>query len=202
MTGNEFVDHDWMAFLEATTSRGPLEYFHSAMAFVDGHRGAGRQAIDLGCGGGADTRLLLARGWRVFAVDAEPHAGVLLEEATPERDRDRLDVAIGQFDEVDLPQADLVYAQFSLPFAGKRLDAAVENALSAIGPGGAFVGQFFGANDDWADDAGVAWVDRSWVEETFCDFKELDVDERDHRGPYGTRGETKRWHFFHVRARC
>ena len=201
MAGNEFVDHDWTDFLEATTSRGPLEYFHSAMAFVDGHKGAGRQAIDLGCGGGADTRLLLARGWRVFAVDAEPRALLLLEEATPEHHRDRLDIAIGQFHEVDLPQADLVYAQFSLPFAGGHVDESVDKALAAIVPGGAFVGQFFGANDDWADDAGVAWADRAWVDRTFSDFTELDVDERDHRGPYGTHGATKRWHFFHVRAR-
>jgi tellurite methyltransferase len=202
MAGNEFVNHDWTSFLEATTSRGPLEYFHSAMSFVDGHRGAGRQAVDLGCGGGADTRLLLARGWRVFAVDAEPQARLLLEEATPEHHRNRLEVTIGQFHEVDLPSADLVYAQFSLPFAGAHFGAAVDNAVSAIVPGGAFVGQFFGENDEWADDAGVAWVDRAWVDRTFSNFAELDVDERDHRGPYGQHGATKRWHFFHVRARC
>ena len=201
MAGIEFIDHDWTSFLEATTSRGPLEYFHSAMAFVDGHKGAGRQAVDLGCGGGSDTRLLLARGWSVLAVDAEPRAKLLLDEATPEHHRDRLDIVIGQFHDVDLPPADLVYAQFSLPFAGDHHDEAVNNALEAVVPGGAFVGQFFGANDDWADDAGVAWVDRTWVDRTFSDFTELDVDERDHRGPYGQHGATKRWHFFHVRAR-
>jgi SAM-dependent methyltransferase len=201
MAGNEFVDHDWTAFLAATTSRGPLEYFHSAMAFVDGHRGAGRQAVDLGCGGGADTRLLLASGWRVFAVDAEPEALVLLEEAAPEDHRNNLRITIGQFHEVNIPPADLVYAQFSLPFAGGNFDAAIDNALAAVVSGGAFVGQFFGANDDWADDEGVAWVDRAWVERTFSVFTELDVDERDHRGPYGQHGATKRWHFFHIRAR-
>lgn len=201
MAGIEFVDHDWVEFLEATTSRGPLEYFHSAMSFVDGHRGGGRQAIDLGCGGGADTRLLLARGWRVFAVDAEPRAGILLEESVPQQHRDRLDVAIGRFHEVDLPEADLVYAQFSLPFAAEHLDEAIENALAAVVPGGVFVGQFFGADDDWAHDDGVAWVDRSWVDHTFSDFAELDIDERDHRGTYGSHGASKRWNFFHVRAR-
>jgi hypothetical protein len=94
-----------------------------------------------------------------------------------------------------------VYAQFSLPFAGDRFDAAIDNALSAVAPGGAFVGQLFGVNDDWANDDGVAWVDHAWVDMTFSDFTELDVDERDHRGPYGQQGATKRWHFFHVRAR-
>jgi SAM-dependent methyltransferase len=201
MASNEFVDHDWEEFLEATTSRGPLEYFHSAMSFVDGHRGAGRQAVDLGCGGGADTRLLLARGWNVCAVDAEPRARRLLEEATPEQYRDRLDIRIGRFHEVELPKADLVYAQFSLPFAAERFDASVGNALAAVVPGGAFVGQLFAEHDDWAPDDGVSWVDRPWIDRAFSDFTELDVDERDHRGPYGTHGATKRWHFFHIRAR-
>lgn len=201
MAGTEFVDHDWAPYLDATTSRGPLEYFHSAMTFVDGDRGAGRQAIDLGCGGGADARLLLARGWNVFAVDAEPRARILLENATPDSHRDRLEISIGRFDEVVLPTADLVYAQFSLPFAGAHLDEAMDNALEAVVEGGAFVGQVFGANDDWAADVGVASVDRAWVDRAFSEFTDLDVDERDHRGTYGTHGATKRWHFFHIRAR-
>jgi len=171
------------------------------MAFVDGNRGAGRQAIDMGCGGGADARGLLARGWRVLAIDAEPEARRLLEEATPAARRDRLEIVIGQFHEVVLPPAELVYAQFSLPFAGEHFEAAVQNALSAVTEAGAFVGQFFGVDDDWADDAGVAWVDRSWVDRTFDDFSDLDVDERDEQRPYGCDGATKRWHFFHVRAR-
>ncbi|MCL1592951.1 MAG: class I SAM-dependent methyltransferase [Actinomycetia bacterium] len=201
MSRPEFENHDWVTFLEATTSRGPLEYFHSAMEFVDGNRGKGRQAIDLGCGGGADTRGLLARGWRVLAVDAEPEARRMLELRTPDAHRERLEIMIGQFHAVLLPPADLVYAQFSLPFAGDDHHAAVVNALSAVSPGGAFVGQLFGEHDDWASDPHVAWVDRNWIEQTFSDFAEVDIDERDNEGPYGTEGSIKRWHFFHIRAR-
>ena len=39
--------------------------------------GAGRMAIDLGCGDGTDTLALLDRGWSVLAVDIEP-AGLAL----------------------------------------------------------------------------------------------------------------------------
>jgi hypothetical protein len=94
-----------------------------------------------------------------------------------------------------------VYAQFSLPFAGDDFDAGVANVLASVVPGGAFVGQFFGVNDDWASDPHVAPVDRQWIEQTFSDFSELEIDERDHDGSYGTDGAIKHWHFFHIRAR-
>ena len=198
---SEFEDHSWEAFCEATSTRGPLEYFHSAMEFVDGNVGAGRRAIDVGCGGGADARDLLSRGWKVFALDAEPASRRLLEERTPAAVRERLEIEIGSFHTVELPQADLAYAQFSLPFAGDDFDASVRNVLSSVVPGGAFVGQLFGASDDWASDPSVAAVDHRWIEQTFADFGELEIDERDQDGPYGAGGDTKHWHFFHIRAR-
>jgi tellurite methyltransferase len=201
MSQSDFQDHSWEAFCEATTNRGPLEYFHSAMEYVDGSVGLGRQAIDVGSGGGADTINLLSRGWRVFSLDAEPASRRLLEERTPPDARDRLEIATGSFHTAVLPQADLVYAQFSLPFAGDDFDASVRNVLSSVMPGGAFVGELFGADDDWASDPNVATVDRAWIEQAFMGFSELDVDERDIDGPYGTEGSTKRWHFFHIRAR-
>lgn len=201
MSESQFEDHSWEAFCEATATRGPLEYFHSAMEFVNGNVGRGRLAIDVGTGGGADARGLLSRGWRVFALDAEPASRRLLEEQTPERVRKQLTIATGAFHTVALPPADLVYAQFSLPFAGDDFEAAVTNVLASVVPGGAFVGQFFAVNDDWASDPHVASVDGPWIEHTFSEFSELEIDERDHDGPYGTEGSTKHWHFFHVRAR-
>jgi SAM-dependent methyltransferase len=171
------------------------------MEYVDGSVGLGRQAIDVGSGGGADTINLLSRGWRVFSLDAEPASRRLLEERTPPEARDRLEIATGSFHTAVLPQADLVYAQFSLPFAGDDFDASVRNVLSSVMPGGAFVGELFGADDDWASDPNVVTVDRAWIERAFMGFSELDIDERDIDGPYGTEGSTKRWHFFHIRAR-
>lgn len=197
----EFEDHSWDAFCEATATRGPLEYFHSAVEFVDGNRGAGRLAIDVGCGGGADTRDLLARGWRVIAVDSSPSSRRLLEERTPDAARDRLEIITESFHVAELPPADFVYAQFSLPFAGKDFDASVHNVLSSVTEGGAFVGQLFGEKDDWAADPNVAFVDRAWIDRAFEGFGEIEIDERDHGGSYGTENDSKHWHFFHIRAR-
>jgi SAM-dependent methyltransferase len=198
---SEFEDHSWAAFCEATASRGPLEYFHSAMEYVDGGLGAGRLAIDVGSGGGADVLNLLSRGWNVVALDAEVAGRRLLEDRTPPAARDRLEIPTGFFHSAVLPSADLVLAQFSLPFAGDHFDAAVRNVLTSVKPGGAFVGQLFGANDDWASDPYVSSVDRAWIARAFVDFNELEVDERDLDSPYGTANASKHWHFFHIRAR-
>jgi len=197
----EFEDHSWDAFCEATATRGPLEYFHSAVEFVDGNRGAGRLAIDVGCGGGADARDLLARGWRVIALDSSPSSRRLLEERTPDTVRDRLEIMTESFHVAELPEADLVFAQFSLPFAGEDFDASVRNVLSSVTDGGAFVGQLFGENDDWAADPNVASVDRAWIDRAFEGFSVVEVNERNHLGSYGTENDSKHWHFFHIRAR-
>jgi hypothetical protein len=201
MSESDFEEHSWAAFCEATSTRGPLEYLHSAIEYVEGNVGAGRQAIDVGAGGGADARDLLSRGWKVCAIDSEPASRRLLEERTPPGHRDRLVIVTGSFDTVVLPPADLAYAQFSLPFAGRRFEESVDNVLASVVPGGAFVGQLFGANDDWASDPHVVSVDRAWIDHRFADFSDLEIDERDHDAPYGTDSATKHWHFFHIRAR-
>jgi tellurite methyltransferase len=171
------------------------------MEYADGSVGAGRQAIDVGSGGGADALNMLSRGWRVFALDAEPSSRRLLEERTPLHVRDQLEISTGSFHSADLPPADLAYAQFSLPFAGADFEASIRSALASVTQGGAFVGQFFGKIDDWASDPQVASVDRAWIEKMFREFEDLDIDERELDGPYGTENGTKHWHFFHIRAR-
>jgi hypothetical protein len=90
MSESDFEEHSWAAFCEATSTRGPLEYLHSAIEYVEGNVGAGRQAIDVGSGGGADARDLLSRGWKVCAIDSEPASRRLLEERTPPGHRDGL----------------------------------------------------------------------------------------------------------------
>ena len=196
-----FEDFAWVEYQERTAHREVTEYFMSAMEYVDGDNGEGRLAIDLGCGGGAETRAMLARGWRVFATDAGPESERLVVLTTPLDHRHRLEHVHGKFHEVDIPQADLVYAQYSLPFADDDLDAAVDAAIGAVKPGGAFVGQLFGHNDTWAGD-GAASVDREWIEGKFGDFSELKIDEQEFDGSYGgSEANQKHWHVFHIHAR-
>lgn len=196
---NDFTDYDWAGFLTATADRDTGPLLPSALEFV-GESGEGRLVVDFGCGGGADTRWFLDRGWRVHAVDITPEAEQLILDRVDPKHRDRLTIDIGAFHEVELPKADLVYASYSLPFAGADLDAAVANGLGAVKGDGAFYGNLFGHNDTWATDPLVASVDRDYIERAFSDFSEVHVDEVDEEGPYGG-GDLKNWHFYVVAAR-
>ena len=113
---------------------------------------------------------------------------------------DRLTIAIGKFGEVALPQADLVYAQMSLPFAGDRFTEAVDAAIAAVRPGGTFVGHRFGMDDDWTSDDAVTGVTPSWVNERFKAFQTVEIDETNEVGPFGLEGNIKHWHYYFVLA--
>ncbi len=201
-TPGEVSDPDgWAGFLEGTADRPPLPFFDQAMEYVGSAEDENRLAIDLGCGGGAETRALLARGWRVFATDSSPHAETLIRERVGPVEDSRLTIAIADFKDVDLPAADLVYAQMSLPFAGSGLEEATDNALSVVKSGGVFAGHFFGTNDDWIDGVNTAAVDRDWIHQKFHGWTDLTIHETEQDGPFGLEGKTKHWHYYFVLAR-
>ncbi len=139
-------------------------------------------------------------GWTVFAVDVTDAAKQLIEDRINAEQKDRLQIEIGSFETIELPPADLVYAQMSLPFAGDKFEQAVDNALAAVKKGGVFAGQFFGERDEWAGDPGTAAVPKEWVNERFRSFDRVEIDETDEEGPFGLEGLTKHWHYYYVLA--
>ncbi|WP_307834757.1 class I SAM-dependent methyltransferase [Paractinoplanes lichenicola] len=81
--------------------------------------GVGRDAIDLGCGAGIETRALLRAGWRVYAADGVPGTRERVLAATDESDPAWLTVQVTDLRALsDLPPADLIYAAYSLPYVG------------------------------------------------------------------------------------
>jgi len=166
------------------------------------HEAEGRSpgtAVDLGCGAGRDTLELLRRGWRVLAVDAEPAA---IELLLGRADRGAaLEHVVARHGEVDLPQADLVNASFSLPFCPpdefERTWASIRGALR---PGGRFCGQLFGERDEWAPVADMNFHSRQRVERLLDGLVVERLDEVDAEGPTALEG-LKHWHLFHVVAR-
>lgn len=176
-----------------------MKFLQKALERTGGIEGNGRLAIDLGSGAGNEALALLEHGWRVLAVDGEPRALEILGSRVDAALSTNLEMRLGLFHEVALPEADLVFASLSLPFAGEHFDLALGRALDPVKPGGWFVGVLFGRNDTWADQPGIATVGMEAIETAFSGFVDLEVEEEEFDGPSGSG--PKHWHWFVVSAR-
>jgi SAM-dependent methyltransferase len=170
---------------------------------LDAFGGAGRMAVDLGCGSGIDALAMLQRGWPVFATDAGQEAIDRLRARVPTDLATRLRTRVGAMEEVELPPADLVWASFSLFFCDpKRFEEVWDRIRGAIRPGGRFAGQVLGERDTWAarDDISAFSIDRA--RSLFDDGYELErFDEEENEEDDDDSDEPKHWHVFHAVAR-
>jgi len=145
-TGDAFASDDvrWACYATAMRDRPPRPLLVRAAALLP----APGEALDLGCGAGNDTRYLLARGFRVTAVDANDAVVQRLAALADER----LTVLRSTFANLEfvLNGYDLVSAQFSLPFNPPETFAAMfARLVGALRPGAIFAGHFFGVRDAW-----------------------------------------------------
>ena len=192
----------WTAYYQAQGQRLPRTLLVDALDRfeTEGSPGSERVAIDLGCGAGTETIAMLARGWRVLAIDAEPEAVALLESTVSPVHRAQLETTIATFDDVTLPPADLVWAGFSLPFCPpEHFDALWSQIAASIAGAGRFAGQFFGERDSWASNGTMTFHTADQVRRLLGEFKtevfhEVDEDGVAVSGP-------KHWHVFDVIAR-
>ncbi|OAH50408.1 class I SAM-dependent methyltransferase [Microbacterium oleivorans] len=191
MTGS----NDWQQYYSAATGRAPRPHLIAALKHVS----RVGTAIDLGAGDGVDSRFLLDQGWQVVAVDATP--GLRERIAASGHASSWLDARDASFAAVDdLPDADLVFASYSLPFASVAEFAHIWELLTAaLRPRGVFAGQLFGHRDDWAERDDVLTHSASEVAELLSDWEIVELVERERDGPSG-RGP-KHWHFFDIIAR-
>jgi len=141
---------DWPGYCESSAGCEPRPLLLAACGELG--PGQGRQAIDLGCGEGTDTLELLARGWSVLAVDAQP-AGLALPRARiPPSAAEGAGVLCASFAEANLPRAYLIHAGFSLPFCPPQEFPALWTRIRrALAPGEIFAGQLFGTHDTFTE---------------------------------------------------
>jgi SAM-dependent methyltransferase len=189
---------DWAGYYASSAGREPRPLLLAACQEL----GAGRDrlAIDLGCGEGTDTLELLARGWSVLAVDAEPAGLALLRARIPPAAAGRIRVLCASFAEADLPRAHLIHAGFSLPFCPpQEFPALWARIRLALAPGAVFAGQLFGTHDTWADDPDLTFHTRPQAETLLdgLDVLRLEETERDGHAFSGP----KHWHTFDILAR-
>jgi len=157
-------------------------------------------AVDLGCGDGTETAVLLSRGWQVLAIDAEQAGINRLLDKIPDESLSRLQTQVAVFEEIVLPPTDLVHASYSLPFCHpSHFPGMWEKITNAIRPGGRLAVNFFGVNDTWANESDKTFHTEQQVREMAADFEIEYFHEQDEDGE-ATIGP-KHWHVFTVIAR-
>jgi trans-aconitate methyltransferase len=189
---------NWDDYYKKIQGRAPRQLLLDALAKFPAD--ATFHAIDLGCGDGTETAFLLSHRWNVLAVDGEPAAIKRLLDKVPSEVQVHLQTQVAKFEEVVLPQADLIHASYSIPFCHPdHFPALWGKIINALKPGGRFAGQFFGVHDSWADNKEMTFHTEAQVRDMLAGleteyFHEEDADGQAASGP-------KHWHVFTVITR-
>jgi tellurite methyltransferase len=190
---------EWAEYYDAQGDREPRDLLLRALGSFD-REGRGGTAVDLGCGQGIESAALLAHGWNVVAIDAQPEAIERLRARVPADALPRLTTYVSRMENSEIPPCDLVHASFSLPFCPPAAFPGLWDRVGgAVRRGGRFVGELFGDRDSWATDPEMTFfgIDAAralfdgWVLESFLEEEE-DGEAWE---------EQKHWHVFHAIAR-
>ena len=189
---------DWAGYYQWSSSREPRPILLSACERLGA--GAGRVAVDLGCGEGTDALALLERGWSVVAIDVEPDGLAMLAARIPTELAGQIQLICAAFADTNIPPAHLIHAGFSLPFCAPRQFPALWTRIShGLLPGGIFAGQLFGIRDSWADDPDMTFHNREEVTALLDGLEILTLNETERDGE--AFSGPKHWHTFDILAR-
>jgi SAM-dependent methyltransferase len=197
------IENRWDAYYRAVAGRTPRPLLLNALAYVaaDGGPPPDALAVDYGCGDGTETYALLARGWRVLAIDQEPAAISRVLNAAPPEARSRLQTQLVAFADMALPPANLIYAGLSLPFcAPAHFPAVWRTIVASLRGGGRFAGHFFGPRDGWRERADMTFHSSEDVRALLSGFVIESLAETEEQRATAL-GEPKHWHIIEVIAR-
>jgi tellurite methyltransferase len=163
------------------------------------------QALDLGFGGGRDTKELLRRGWQVDAVENDECALELGEQL--KADFPCLKVIASDFESFAPRDGayDLINGSYSVPFCRPEAFAAFwERLQKSLKPGGILSCELFGTRDSWnaqpPSGFAMSFFSKPQVEELLQGLQVELLQEQEFDGATFA-GAQKHWHLFLCVAR-
>jgi len=189
---------DWPEFQRRTLDIPPRKMLVKALTLFGDFAGV---AVDLGCGSGVDTIKLVEHGWKVYAVDSVPDGFDNIRAKLPADKRDNVEFVHAHFEDLDIPETDLIYSSFSIPFCKpESFDDFWAKIVNAIRPGGRFSGNLFGEKDEWIYMQDVTFITIDHIDELFKGFEIEYFKEQYSEGP-SVLTPTKLWHLFEIAAK-
>ncbi|MBR3255598.1 MAG: class I SAM-dependent methyltransferase [Clostridia bacterium] len=182
-------------YYEATINKQPSGLIKRFFNNKYNEKISGNKALDLGCGTGIDTEFLVSKGFKVTAVDNENQVREIMENKNI--DKNNLDIIIGDFSKIDLPNADLIYANMSLFFVKDDFDEFLKRLTEKVNEHGFFVANFLGKEDDW--NSKRTTIERDDLLNYFKDFKIYYFSEEKYYKDTAL-GKNKFWHVYTVMA--
>lgn len=198
----EYTEEDCRRYIRATKGRRASDLLRRAMDLA----GARGRALELGCGAGDDAAAMLARGFRVTAVDEHRAALDALSALVRRRGLARgLTVRRSKFEDLVFTPGvyELVNARYSLPFcAPKSFPMVWKGIRGSLRPGGILACQLFGPKDSFLRTIGARRINahtRARVNRLLSGLIVHHLDEIQEDGRTAA-GSKKYWHVFHILA--
>lgn len=188
-------DKRWNVYYDVYAGRPARETLLKALALLG--PGAGRQALDLGCGAGNDTFEMLGQGWQVLALDKQEEAIRRVLANCPAGNQPQLSTQVVGFEEMaGLPPAELINASLSLPFCQPQFFGQVwQQVVDRLRPGGYFAGHLLGKKDSWANLPDLTTLHPTELDQLLRPFEIVHYLEEEKDEPTVT-GKMKHWHIY------
>jgi tellurite methyltransferase len=125
----------WAPYYQKRLSQEPRPLLVEALKMYKENASAEKKVLELGAGSGNDTAWLLKNGWTVWANDREIESiKIISQRKDVDSYKERLHLIHADFLNLawsELPQFDLIYASYALPFLDKNNFHIVWNHIIA-----------------------------------------------------------------------
>ena len=192
-------DWKWSEFQKKMTGIPPRPILLKVLELFDNFKG---YAVELGCGSGGDTIHLINSGWKVCAIDGTANGFENIRAAISKDKLSDVEFIHANFENLTIPDADLIYSSYSIPFCRKEaFDPFWSKIVKAIKVGGRFAGHLFGEQDGWINFINnITLKTKAEIIDLFKGFNIEYFDELCEDRLSSNGNGIKRWHVFEIIA--